>query len=91
MELAVFFEVVNILLLLFLLFVYAQNYRQMKCAFSLGLMVFAGFFLVQNLIAVYFHLTMMEYYSRLVMQHAFVLAGIQTVALAALAWVTWRE
>ncbi|MBI4053119.1 MAG: hypothetical protein HY394_03730 [Candidatus Diapherotrites archaeon] len=91
MALAFFFEIANILLLVFLLSVYVQNYRQMKCAFSLGLIMFAAFLLIQNMLAAYFHFTMLAYYSLEVMQHAFILSGAQTIALAALSWVTWRE
>ncbi|HLC79173.1 MAG TPA: hypothetical protein VJG83_01965 [archaeon] len=91
MELTVVVELVNIILLAFLLIVYANNYRQMRSALGLGLVVFAAFLLAQNLIAVYFHFSMIDYYSNEVMQHAFILSSVQTVALAALAWVTWKE
>lgn len=90
MELAIIIEIVNVVLLLFLLSIYVQNYRQMKTVFGLGLIVFALFLLAQNLLAAFFHLTMLNYYSPESMQHGLILSGIQTIALAVLSWVTWR-
>lgn len=90
MEIAIILEIINAVLLLFLLYIYANNYREMKTAFGLGLILFALLFLVQNLLAVFFHLTMMDYYSAAAMQHALVLSGLQTIALAILSFVTWK-
>ena len=91
MELAIIIEAINSVLLLSLLYVYAGNYRQMRSNFTLGLIVFAAFLLLQNLAALYFHLMMVDYYSDVVMQHALVISGVQTVALAVLNYVTWKE
>ena len=88
MEIAIVLEFFNGLLLLFLLYTYVQNYRQMKTAFGLGLIFFALFLLVENVLAAFFHLTMMNYYSPEAMQHALVLNAVQTIALAILAWIT---
>ncbi len=91
MELTTIFEAVNVILLLFLLSVYVQNYREMKTHFGLGLMIFAAVLLLQNLLALYFHLMMIEFYSNEAMNHIGVLSAAQTMALAALSWVTWKE
>jgi len=91
MELTVVFEVLNILLLLFLLSVYLNNYRQIKTSIGLGLIIFSALLLMQNAMAVYFHFAMVDYYSVAVMGHAAILSALQTVALAVLAWVTWKE
>ncbi|HLC92720.1 MAG TPA: hypothetical protein VJH23_03360, partial [archaeon] len=81
MELAIILEAVNSVLLLSLLYVYIGNYRELKNAFVLGLIVFAGFMLLQNLLALYFHFAMVDYYSKELMQHALVISGAQTIAL----------
>ncbi len=91
MELAIILEAINSLLLLTLLYVYFGNYRQMRSNFTLGLIVFAAFLLLQNLVALYFHLMMVDYYSGAVMQHALVLNSLQTIALVVLNYVTWKE
>jgi len=90
-EIAVILEALNSALLLLLLHVYAGNYRQMKSALGLGLVVFSFFLLLQNLIAIYFQLMMVDYYSMEVMQHALFISASQTVALAVLAYSTYRE
>ena len=81
----------NSLLLILLLRVYVQNYSEMKTVFGMGLVVFAAFMLLENLLALYFHLAMVEYYSSQVMEHAFFLSAAQTVALLVLSWVTYKE
>ena len=63
MDLTVVFEVLNILLLLFLLSVYLNNYRQIKTSIGLGLIIFSALLLMQNAMAVYFHFAMVDYYS----------------------------
>ncbi len=91
MDLAVMLEALNAVLLLALLYVYVQNYREMKTNFGLGLIIFAAFLLLQNLVALYFHLMMVEFYSAAVMGHALVLNALQFAALVALNYVTWKE
>jgi hypothetical protein len=91
MQFTIGLEVLNVLLLVFLLYVYVQNYRQMKTVFGLGLIVFALFLLLQNGMASYFHLTMANYYSMEAKMHATLFSGAQTVALIVLAWVTWKQ
>jgi len=91
METAIILEAINILLLIFLMYVYVQNYKEMKTNLGLGLIIFSAFLFLQNAIALYFHLMMVNYYSPDVMVHAMILNGAQTIALAVLAWVTWKE
>ncbi|AJF59947.1 MAG: hypothetical protein J4224_03050 [Candidatus Diapherotrites archaeon] len=90
-ELIVVMEAVNVLLLIFLLKVYVQNYIQMKSGFSLGLILFSLILLLQNVMAGYFHFAMVDYYSVEAMGQSTALTILETVALAVLAWVTWRE
>jgi len=91
MELAVILEAINSLLLLSLLYIYFGNYRQVKSNFTIGIILFAAFLLLQNLVALYFHLMMVDYYSGPVMGHALVLSGLQTIALVVLNYVTWKD
>ena len=91
MEPAILSELANIVLLLYLGFTYWKNYQQMKTVFGLGLMVFAGFLLAQNAFSAYFHLTTGDLYSQGAMAQAEVVNAAQTLALAVLAWVTWRS
>lgn len=88
---AIIFEIINSILLVSLLYVYIKNYREVKMDFTLGLIIFAGFLLLQNLAALYFHLSMIDYYSKDVIFQATVLNVVQTVALVVLNYVTWKN
>ncbi len=90
MEAAVLFEALNAVLLVTLLYVYVSNYRQAKAPFLLGLVVFAAFLLVQNSLALYFHLTSMEYYSKEAMSQSLPITAAQTIALLVLNYFTWK-
>ena len=48
----------SIAVLVGLLYVYGTNYRHLRSPFSLGLIVFAALFLVENLAAIYFYVAM---------------------------------
>ena len=50
---AIAISIVNALLSLALLSIYYKNYTKMKSKFSLGLLFFAGFFVLQGLVAAY--------------------------------------
>lgn len=91
MELAVVLEAVNLFLLLGLLYVYVNNYRTVRTGLGLALILFAALLAVQNALAVYFHVAMVQYYSADVMGHALWLNAAQTAALLILAWKTWME
>ncbi len=82
--------VVSTLLLLGLLYVYYRNLKAAKSKFTIGLFVFAALFLAQNMVSLYFYLTMMDYYVPQVEIHVFILTLLQTAALAVLLKITWE-
>mgnify|MGYP001568903305 CR=1 FL=1 len=81
----------NLLLSALLVWVYAQNYRALKSNVGLGLLVFASLILIQNVAGVYFHVTTGEFYAKMLATQAFALEALESVALAAMAWVAWKE
>ncbi len=83
-------EIINVILLAGLIYIYFQNYRRMHSKFALGLLFFAAFFLVQNLMAIYFQVAMVNYYTPEVSEHIFILTSIQTLGLVILSFITWR-
>lgn len=89
-DLASIVSFLNIILLLMLSFIYVRNYRTIKSKFCLGLMIFALLFLIQNLIAFYFQITMMYYYSKEVANIAFVLNALEALGFVALLYITWK-
>lgn len=83
-------EIVNVILLAGLFYIYLQNYRTMKSKFALGLLFFAAFFLLENLMAIYFQVAMVSFYTPEVSEQVFILNSIQTLGLLVLSFVTWK-
>jgi hypothetical protein len=80
---------VNVLLLLGLLAVWARTYREVRAPLTLGSMVFAAFLLAENAVALYFYLTAPAM-PPLAVQFMMLLQVLETVGIAALAYVTWQ-
>ena len=81
---------ISTLLLAGLLYVYIKNLKNIKSKFTIGLLVFALLFLLQNLVSLYYYLTMMKYYSPEVEVHVFILTLLQTIAFIILLKITWE-
>lgn len=74
-----------------LLRVYLDNHRQLRSPFTLGLLFFATFLLVENVVAVYFYYTMAEAgEGPSVAIPMLGLNVVQLVGYSALFYVTWR-
>lgn len=84
------FTLLSTLLLLGLLYVYYKNLIKIKSKFTLGLFIFALLFLVQNLVSLYFYLTMMDYYVPEVEIHVFILTLLQAIGFSILLKITWE-
>ncbi|MBI2647161.1 hypothetical protein HYW99_01675 [Candidatus Woesearchaeota archaeon] len=80
---------ISTLLLIGLLYVYYKNLKKIKSKFTIGLFVFAVLFLLQNLVSLYFYLTMMYYYAPQVEVHVFIFSLLQTIAFLVLLKITW--
>jgi len=87
---------VNILLLGLLGYVWVGNYRSHRARHTLGLLTFAAFLLVQNLLWLYLYLFHPQFVgwfrnSGLDIQLSMTgLCGLQTLALVFLTRITWR-
>ena len=81
---------VSALMLVGLLYVYYKNLKNIKSKFTIGLFVFALLFLIQNLISLYYYITMMKYYAPEVEIHVFILTLLQTIGFAILLKITWE-
>lgn len=81
---------ISALLLLGLLYVYYKNLKSIKSKFTVGLFIFAALLLLQNLVSLYYYLTMMDYYVPEVAVHIFILTLLQTIAFAILLKITWE-
>lgn len=82
----------NIVLLLVVGVVWGRNYREFRTPLTLGLLVFAGVLLVENVLALSFFFSMGMLYAGSETAQVAVLAmrGLQFVALASLTVVSLR-
>ncbi|MDQ4016578.1 MAG: hypothetical protein M3136_12540 [Thermoproteota archaeon] len=63
MDVSSIVSMVNVVILVMLLAVYANIYRKIRATFTIGLMVFAGMLLLHNIIAIYGYFAMAPLYS----------------------------
>jgi len=83
--------VASIALLLGLLYIYVGNYRSLRSPFSIGLIVFATLFLLENLAAMYFYVAMNDSnIGASVAVPMLVLNAVELVGCATLFFVSWR-
>ena len=81
---------VSTIFLLGLLYVYSKNLKKIKSRFTIGLLIFALLFLFQNLISLYYYITMMKYYAPEVEVHVFILTLLQAIGFLILLIITWE-
>ena len=81
---------VSTLAILGLLYVYYRNLINIKSKFTIGLFIFALLFLLQNIVSLYYYITMMNYYAPEVEIHVFILTLLQTIAFIVLLKITWE-
>jgi len=80
--------VANIILLVALLYPAINNYSKTRSSIALALLVFAFLFLVENIVAIYFHVTLM--YTFGVEVEIAVLTVLQTMGFATFVWASYR-
>lgn len=78
----------NIVLLLGILYPSIVNLLKTRSSVSTLLVVFSSVFLVQNVVAVFFHMVIP--YTQAVELEVMVLTTLQTVGFGALFWVTYK-
>jgi len=84
-------EVVNVMLLLTLLYVYVKNHLKIRSKFTLGLLSFASLFLLERFLAIYFYMAT-DMCSAIEAARVIrpILSGIETIGLAVLLLITWK-
>ncbi|MBI4020596.1 MAG: hypothetical protein HY367_04645 [Candidatus Aenigmarchaeota archaeon] len=81
-------HIINMLLLAALLFIYASNYSKLKSKYTAGLIFFAGFLLIETIMAMYFDTAMVMYYSAEAALNANILEIVKAAGLAILLWIS---
>lgn len=80
----------NALMALVLGAVYARNHRRIRSPMTLGLLLFAAFFVLHNLLVAYHFLAMMPEFLAVKEVWLTVEGLMQTGGLGALLYATWR-
>lgn len=80
----------NIILTLILVVIYLRNYRTISSKMTLGLVIFAGAFLLENIIDFVFYNTLLAQGVTGITTFYSGVNGLELVALLVLAWVTWK-
>ena len=90
MNITTVLTVISTLSLFGLSYIYVKNLKNIKSKFTIGLLIFAMLFLLQNLVSLYFYFTMIEYFVPQVEVHVFILTLLQTIAFLILLKITWE-
>jgi hypothetical protein len=81
MDLATLVAAANILLLVGLIYIYGETFRKTRAAFSIGLLFFASFFLLQNAVAVYSYFRMSAFYAEGILPIVLIMNIAQLIGL----------
>ena len=81
---------ISTLFLLGLLYMYIKNLKYVRSHFTIGLLIFAVLFLIQNIVSLYYYITMMKYYAPEVEIHVFIITLLQAIGFAILLKITWE-
>ena len=82
---------INVVILLFLLYVFTKNYRHIKSRYNIGLIIFSLIFLVENLIIL--HLGIFQWpdvVDSVLMLHMITIDFIELLGLLTLLYITWK-
>ena len=90
MNITTIITAVSTIFLLGLLYVYLKNLKNAKSKFTIGLFIFALLFLIQNIVSLYYYVTMMKYYAPEVEIHVFILTLLQALGFLTLLIITWE-
>jgi len=79
----------SVLLLVGLLVIYLRNVRHVRSKLVVGLILFVVLLLIQNVVSLYYYVTMMPYYVVAVEPHMFIFSMLQTIAFSVMLWISW--
>lgn len=88
MQLNFWLAVINVLILIYLFIVHVKMVKSVNSSFTLGLLLFVFVFLVHNVLAAYFYLTMRTLYAQGTEVPVLIITAIETIAFSLFAWIT---
>lgn len=80
MQISFWLSVINIFLLIYLVIVHIRMTQNVKSSFTLGLLMFVLVFLIHNILAAYFYLTMRKLYAPGTELLVFIITFMETIA-----------
>lgn len=89
-ESSVGFQMVNIVLLTVLIGMYVRNLVRVRSNFTVGLLIFASLLLAQNIAGAALGVGYMHSMTEPFETYAFFINIMETAALAALFWISWK-
>jgi hypothetical protein len=84
-------NIINIVILIILLYIFSKNYRHIKSNYNLGLIIFSLIFIVENLTIL--HLGIFEWPSvieNVILLHMIIVDFIELLGLITLLYITWK-
>jgi hypothetical protein len=88
MQINFWLSVLNVILLIYLAIIHIRITNEVKSSFTVGLLMFVLAFLVHNILAAYFYLTMRELYASGTELAVLVITSIETIAFAIFTWIS---
>lgn len=81
---------INVILTLILFSIYLKNYRKINSKMTLGLTIFAGMFLIENILNMYFYGTMSLTGGTIVTTYQLMVNFFELIGFGTLFYITWK-
>lgn len=89
-DLSILLTIANIVLLAALFIIYLKNYMNLKSKFTLGLLLFAGIFLLRDVSLAVYHIMDLGFYYTQSARGDIMIHGAQFLAFMILLKITWK-
>lgn len=89
-DLSIILTVANIVLLAVLFIIYFRNYMGLRSKFTLGLLLFAGIFLLRDVSLAIYHMMTLGFYYTQSARDDIMIHGAQLLAFLILLKITWK-
>ncbi|MFQ5941677.1 MAG: hypothetical protein ACE5KA_08285 [Nitrososphaerales archaeon] len=89
MDTTAFVSAANVVVLIALLILYWRTYSSSKAQFTFGLILFASFLLMQNVIGVYSYIAMAPFFTESILPYMLTINIAEFIGLSALLKVTF--
>ena len=81
---------INILLTVVLIAIFSRNFKLVKSKITLGMIFFAGAFLLENILSLYFYNSLLLQGITFITTFHLVVKALEMIGLLVLLYVTWK-